>query len=1099
MNQNKKTDKKIKYNDQQVNTNQLPIIRKIPIFKKLNRSNSYLTSFPKGLFSYKNFSKKIRVISHGSYGIDVQTKLYRINDYLNQSNKFVNSFKIMGMFQGKENKNENTEIKKKDEMVMIKADTGLTYTNFFQRKNIGLNPSNSARVSKNELKLNVNSKNNNNNENEMTGINQGKINDIKIDNNNYGYVIKKLNNYNLNLLKNSRYFSHTKYINKPKNINKHISKSCSTKNLSLENTRSTSTLRRTMNDIRVEKLLNKQKLLEENEKKLNEENSAKKMEEIGTITDKDFHKSNAIFYDFIPIILQHLKQRENEEISKENDWIYNKINSLYIKKFNRKENYTTLRAKNGEFIFENPIIKYLFLEKTLYNLRHTVKFIDIKNQEQLEKNVLKVIGDEYKNLKEKKFTYDINDFTTFGYEFDPKFFVQIQQEIHKLDLQKYFNEIKSRMDRSAQKNSSTKMSIFTNKAGFFTTNKSEYKNPDKTLKSKEEKSKEDKSKSSSDGFLSKIFKNSGIHSRIRRFEGFKIKEKEKNQEIDSNKAQSISNLILKDTEIKLSDDVNSNNENILNNDELATRSINIEDNTKEIEKEKEKEKDSHKMKDNNPIPNLLFQNDRLRMTQPPIQNNAISTLTKQLMDKEKRISAKKPKKDTKNIDINRNNLDFSKVTPVVSTSLPKEKIKIRPSKPQIRNLNIKKTKKRKKSSSNDKSSRKSKDIVPSDYDIIRTSVQLKPINEENKESPKREIKNAEEYEEYKKEMIEKSNLEKEFKEKVIEQIKNEEKKNTIRRPRGRISGMNFSPIYQRLNTFNFDYEKKFEKIKRDDKIKFGDDNLLTELKNRKKEMEDKESEEEEEEEDDDYSDSVSSSDYEGLEMLDVSKELENKGDIMKKKWMENSPKFKNRILDFSNRRRHAISAANYEIFDDLAKNERITKLSDKIKFMYDKLKKRRKEKKKKKKNRKINYFNFMGVDLTNVDEIEKKKKVHLFRLKEDIKYKIMQGKYHLIEIENFKHFENAMNKFRLKDSLDPKKVRLYINLVKKYLHFYKAELDKKEKEKNDEDRINRFLRILNHEIYEKIPEEKQILGRHCRSVDYYQELLKLSELHGFLM
>jgi hypothetical protein len=109
--------------------------------------------------------------------------------------------------------------------------------------------------------------------------------------------------------------------------------------------------------------------------------------------------------------------------------------------------------------------------------------------------------------------------------------------------------------------------------------------------------------------------------------------------------------------------------------------------------------------------------------------------------------------------------------------------------------------------------------------------------------------------------------------------------------------MNFSPKYQRMNTFSFDYEKKFEKIKRDDKIKFGDDNLLTELKNRKKEMEEKESEEEEEEEeDDDYSDSVTSSDYEGLEMLDVSKELENKGDIMKKKWMENSPKFKNRIL-----------------------------------------------------------------------------------------------------------------------------------------------------------------------------------------------------------
>jgi len=169
--------------------------------------------------------------------------------------------------------------------------------------------------------------------------------------------------------------------------------------------------------------------------------------------------------------------------------------------------------------------------------------------------------------------------------------------------------------------------------------------------------------------------------------------------------------------------------------------------------------------------------------------------------------------------------------------------------------------------------------------------------------------------------------------------------------------MNFSPIYQRLNTFNFDYEKKFEKIKRDDKLKFGDDNLLTELKNRKKEMEDKESEEEEEEEDDDYSDSVSSSDYEGLEMLDVSKELENKGDIMKKKWMENSPKFKNRILDFTRIRRHAISASSYEMFDDLSKNEKITKVSDKIKLVYDRLKKKRKAKKKHKR-RKNQYFNF---------------------------------------------------------------------------------------------------------------------------------------------
>ena len=215
--------------------------------------------------------------------------------------------------------------------------------------------------------------------------------------------------------------------------------------------------------------------------------------------------------------------------------------------------------------------------------------------------------------------------------------------------------------------------------------------------------------------------------------------------------------------------------------------------------------------------------------------------------------------------------------------------------------------------------------------------------------------------------------------------------------------------------------------------------------------------------------------------------------------MENSPKFKNRFLDFNKTRRHGISATSYEMFDDISKNEKITKLSDKIKLMYERLKKKRKEKKKKKRKKKLNYFNFLGVDMTKINEIEKKKKVYLFRLKEDIKYKINEGKYHMIEMENFKRFENAMNKFRLKDSLDPKKVKLYINLVQKYLHYYKVELDNKEREKNDEDRINRFLRNLGQEIYETLPVVKDIKGRYCQAVDYFQELQKLSEIHGFLM
>ena len=139
------------------------------------------------------------------------------------------------------------------------------------------------------------------------------------------------------------------------------------------------------------------------------------------------------------------------------------------------------------------------------------------------------------------------------------------------------------------------------------------------------------------------------------------------------------------------------------------------------------------------------------------------------------------------------------------------------------------------------------------------------------------------------------------------------------------------------------------------------------------------------------------------------------------------------------------------------------------------------------------------MDLKNIEEIEKKKKVYLFRLKEDIKYKITEGKYHLIEMENFKNFEKAMIQFRLKDTSNEKKVKLYIRLIERYLRFYQMELDNKEKEKNDEDRINKFLRALKQDVYETLPLVKEIKGRYCHSIDYFQELYQLSEIHGFLM
>ena len=1106
---------------------QLPIIKQIPAAGKiLHRSNSFLTPNLYGNNIKNYFAKNARVISYGSQGIDIHTKFYRINDYLSRANKDSNLLQTTNTFLRNKSTNENTELKRKNEIQPFNADIGMTSTNYFQRKKSVNVSTNSARMINDSLKLNrlnkikylIS---------ESLDLLEGKLdNNINNENKTNNFTIKKLINYNTKLLKNSRYFSNTKYINGPKNKNKHLNKTCSTKNISFSNTSLASTFKKTtMNDVRVEELLLKQKNIEENEKKNNLDYQRKKMLDMATETDNENRIPSPIFYDFIPIILQHLKRKElEEETNKENELIYNKINSIYNKDSNRLNKYTTLKSNNNEFLFENPIIRYLFLEKTLYNIKHSLKFIDIKNQEQIVQRVLKIIKDEYTSIKEKKYKFNIHDFITYGYEFDPKLLIKFQQNFKKSsDFQNYIQKL----DKGVQKNISTKLSIPSHKDGFFATNKSEYKINYKTIKSKNDKSKDEKS--SSEGILSKIFKNQNISNRIRRFEGLKIrergkekdKEKEKTtNEIDSNK-QNISKLLFKDSAFNYSSEKNKdeNNYNYLNNSDFHIKHINDANN-------QESEKDSSINADIFPHP--IFQNDKLREAQPNIpnisnipskhtiqniqQSSILSSLRKTLLDIDnKRLSLIQQKENEKKPENNKLPLYFSKETLKHSSNQSKENLKYVIIKPKFRRFSTKKIKKKKKTN-NDKNSEESNENE-NENNIDKNNTQLDTIKEiKNDNSSKREIKDINEYEQYKKEMIEKNKMDKKSKENIIKEIKKaEERQSAILNPDTRVNELIYSTRYKRMKTSNSDLGKKFRKFEKDDLFRMGEKKQFTQLKKLKEDKsEEKEIEEKEEDifeddddfynNDDDYSDSIYTSEFDDLKDLDFSKEFENKGDIMNKKWIENSPKFKSRIISFIRKKRDIIdsfSDSSDENLESISKNEKISKLSDKMKLLYDKLKNRRKARKKNKK--KSNYYNFAGVDLKNIDEIEKKKKVYLFRLKEDIKYKIKEGKYHLIEIENFKNFENAMNKFRLKDTTNEKKVKLYLNLVERYLRFYQMELDNKEKEKNDEDRINKFLRDLNQDIYGTLPLVKEIKGRYCHSIDYFQELYQLSEIHGFLM
>jgi hypothetical protein len=407
----------------------------------------------------------------------------------------------------------------------------------------------------------------------------------------------------------------------------------------------------------------------------------------------------------------------------------------------------------------------------------------------------------------------------------------------------------------------------------------------------------------------------------------------------------------------------------------------------------------------------------------------------------------------------------------------------------------KKNKKKKKVNKSQSSEKESKEKVPySDFNLIN-NVQTVP-EPEKKEEPKKEIIRSKfDYERYKQEKRKQYELERKSKNIIFAALKKEEDK--------RVNMRKNSVLFELFTSDNniehkdeYNISKKFEKNKKKEGKEYADVDEEHSLINELRKIKEKEKEKEEEEElDDDYP----SEDVEGLEEIDLTKDIENNGDIVKKKWMENSPKFKNKIIDINNRRRYAITNDSQKLFDILIKNERINSLNEKMRKIYDNIDRNRKEKendyKKKKKRKKP--FSFEGTNLSSIQEIEMKKKVFLSRLKEDIKYKIKEGKYHLIEMDNFKTFEEAMNKFKLKNTVDIKKVKLYVKLVEKYLHFYRAELDNREKEKMDEDRINKFLRNLNQEIYVTLPYVKEVKGRNCHSVDYFKELQELSELHGF--
>ena len=187
-------------------------------------------------------------------------------------------------------------------------------------------------------------------------------------------------------------------------------------------------------------------------------------------------------------------------------------------------------------------------------------------------------------------------------------------------------------------------------------------------------------------------------------------------------------------------------------------------------------------------------------------------------------------------------------------------------------------------------------------------------------------------------------------------------------------------------------------------------------------------------------------------------------------------------------RRDAILNPKNESIKEAIKIHQIEELNSKMKKVYDNIHKEKKKEEHKDKKKKVYMFSFVGINLDNLELIKTRLKVNLNRLKEEIRYKIIQGRYHYYEMDNFKNFSKAVLEVNF-DKYKKNKIKLAerVHAMEKYFQLFYNELINRERQNNDEKRINRFLNNLKEEVGETLPFVVNYKGKFCRASDLHKE------------
>ena len=880
---------------------------------------------------------------------------------------------------------------------------------------------------------------------------------------------------------------------------------------------------------------------------INADSCDKKETNINKTTLKDLtiqkliKRSKTIEFDKI---LKSNRNKTNKESVKYLDFYSSPI-TYYLKKEKKYNIEKKFRRNNDECkeadmnTINNYPIKYSFMDDTMNNIFHMVNFVDMQNKEELFQNVII----DFKNKNEIKF----EDFKTYGYEFSPEILYKINQDEKQKLIKMKLEEFKKKNTlESSNEINPKKLQRPKFKKNYIPEFKLKFKNPDwnkrqyesiykfhaikytltpkknsmlrnrviknnniisrNSLKHKsmisyskkgnylENINKERKNEKKSKSFRIDMIENKELKSVLKNNENSLnnnysiISEEEKNEKITEEISKNdINNNKIKNIQMNNNNDNTNNINNDNNKDEKKDSSSNIK--TSEIKSSKNEQNDNTSNKINLSTPENSSSNNNIDFQ----KYYKIINQKKSLKDynkinkvvKVENLFLKGGENKYEHLDISeyvnrinstrryqkRNSFNFFRENDYITstknitrksitniTTFPRKKhktliqrksAKITFSKLFNEKDNFFKLNEERQTNINfNKQPEKTEEVKKNkeENDLIsllniKDNIEETKIEVEEKKNESNIVEEKNEIEEEKNDEYTQKN--------ILEKIENENKHHEEHKRK-------YVPFYQSQREISKDYNKieinfisnKSKFVKRRLKTKSRKnvkEGIIERLKPKKEEIIKKQvsnNEKEEEEE-------------------DTVKKLEERLSIIKGRRMNKSA-----TLDYINQKYKEIESQK----DKVDINEEITENLDKLKF-------------------------FKNVDLESIEDIEYNKNVLLYKLREDIKYKISIGTCDKTELDEYFKFESRLNEYKVNYNLkDKDKIREYVLLLLVKFNEFMELLSIRESRKNEENRINKFVNNLNYELDYNIPMLLMAKGRKCHSRNYEGYVPSLSEL-----